>query len=155
VGPIERVNPPASSGHAVPAAWRRGLPLVAWMAAIYLVSAQPDLPHAPDGTLDWILKKGLHATAYGILAWLWWRALEGALADGEARWRWSLLLTVAYAAADEWHQAHVPGRHGQPLDVLIDARGAAVVLGLLARRRRQVAAGPRATLPQARSPDSR
>lgn len=120
------------------AAWRRWLPLVVWMAAIYLVSDQPDIPHAPDSTLDWILKKTLHAMAYGILAWLWWRALDGldAQAGPGRRLVAAFLLTVAYAASDEWHQAHVPGRHSQPVDVLIDALGAAVALGVLHYRRR-------------------
>ena len=56
---------------------RRWAALVAWMAAIYLVSDRPDLPHAPDPLVDLVVKKALHAAAYGVLAVLWLRALDG------------------------------------------------------------------------------
>ena len=44
-GPMAR-RPRVVGGAAV---W---LPLLAWMAAIYWFSNQPDLPHAPDAVLD-------------------------------------------------------------------------------------------------------
>lgn len=132
-------------------------PLLTWMLAIYLVSDQPDIPHVPDGRMDWIIKKALHATAYGILAWLWQSALakpdasagrlsapsstspetaSPAIIGGALRqiqW-WPWLLTVLYAATDEWHQTFVPGRHGQPYDIGIDALGALLALFWLRRR---------------------
>ena len=45
---------------------------------------------------------------------------------------------VAYAISDEVHQWFVPGRQSDPIDVLLDATGAAVGLAgwwLLTRRR--------------------
>ena len=36
-------------------------------------------------------------------------------------------MTVPYAATDEYHQTFVEGRHGTPVDWLIDTAGAAVV----------------------------
>ena len=49
------------------------------------------------------------------------------------------LITIAYAVTDELHQTTVDGRHGSPVDVLIDSAG--VALAMLAvhvhgRRRR-------------------
>ena len=59
--------------------------------------------------------------------------LRGAVAAGAG-------ITLAYAATDEFHQTFVAGRHGSPVDVLIDSIGiaiaAAVVLWAGPSRRR-------------------
>jgi VanZ family protein len=108
-------------------------PLLVWMLLIYLFSDRPDIPQVGSSLLDFVVKKGLHALAYGILAGLWWRALVS-LALRRPR-LWAFAASLAYAASDEWHQRFVPGRHGQPRDVLIDGLGAAVAMLWLARRR--------------------
>jgi len=43
--------------------------------------------------------------------------------------------SVLYAASDEFHQSFVPGRSCRLLDVLFDATGAAIALGLIWRRK--------------------
>ena len=43
------------------------------------------------------------------------------------------MLTLAYAAGDELHQAFVPGRSGRPVDVAIDALGAVAALVVIRR----------------------
>lgn len=106
-------------------AWGLAAPL-AWMAAIYLLSDQPQLPAAPLGWLDWAVKKGLHAAGYAVLALLWRRALAGFGAPQPALA--ALAIAVGYAALDEWHQTFVPGRHGRLADVAIDAAGALAAL---------------------------
>jgi len=50
----------------------------------------------------------------------------------------ALLFSVLYAATDECHQSFVGGRHGSPVDVLVDAFGAAVLTGLLLKQHRNV-----------------
>jgi VanZ family protein len=101
-------------------------PVVMWMVLIYTLSDQPDLPHAPGAVLDTVIKKGLHAGGYAVLAGLSRRALAG---HGVSRpGAWALVLTVAYAVTDEWHQTFVPGRAGRPTDVAIDALGALAAL---------------------------
>ena len=103
-----------------------------WMAAIYAFSDRPDIPKAPGPWLDFVIKKLLHAAGYAVLAGLWWRALAGA---GLRRpYLWAFVLTVAYAAADEWHQTFVRGRTGGARDVAVDAAGALVALAWLRRR---------------------
>ncbi|HJZ47588.1 MAG TPA: VanZ family protein [Roseiflexaceae bacterium] len=103
----------------------RWLAIAGWMALIFFLSSQPQLPSAPDPLADLIFKKGAHFTAYAVLVMLFRRALP------PGRWAVALswVLTVLYAASDEWHQSFVPGRHPQLTDVLIDASGA--VAGLL------------------------
>ena len=104
----------------------RLVPPLLLMAAIFVFSAQPDLSTGL-GTLDTILRKAVHMAEYALLWWLWWRALgyRGAAV--------AAAITVAYAASDEYHQSFVEGRHGTPVDVLIDAVG--VGLAVAARRR--------------------
>ena len=92
-----------------------------WMGIIFWFSSQPTLFALPSGLLDTIFKKSAHATAYGILWFLWWRA------TGRRSW-WALLITVLYAMSDEYHQTFVPGRHGQWFDVGIDSLGALMAL---------------------------
>jgi VanZ family protein len=68
-----------------------------------------------------------------VLLLLWWRALRET-APGQRALAAAWLVTVAYAAADEWHQTFVTGRHGSPVDVVIDAAGASVAAFWLLRR---------------------
>ena len=51
----------------------------------------------------------------------------------------AVLIAVAYAAFDEWHQSWTDERFGSPLDVAIDSVGAivgAVLFSWLSRRKR-------------------
>lgn len=103
-------------------------PPIALMAVVYALSAQPDL-NSGLGTADLIGRKLVHMAEFGVLFLLWLRA---------TRWRSPVLATVlalAWAAADEIHQTTVPGRHGAPLDVVIDMTGIAIAWVWWARRR--------------------
>ena len=103
------------------------LPVVAWAALIFTLSSVPDLGTGLGGW-DLVLRKLAHAAEYAILGVLLLRALEHAWG---AFW-----LTTAYAVTDEIHQMFVPGRLGSPLDVAIDAAGAAVGIALVVHARR-------------------
>lgn len=106
-----------------------GLSALAWMGVIFWLSAQPDLPHAPEPWLDVAVKKTGHAALYGVLAWLYLNTLRG---DGPPSGRTRLLalgLAVLYAVTDEIHQSFVPGRTPSPWDVVIDGVGAGLVSG--------------------------
>lgn len=92
------------------------LPLVLWMAIIFVVSHQPSDAIPRYGTWDVLLKKGGHLVAYAILAVL---ARHAGLSH-----RASLILALLYAITDELHQRFIPGRTGRPLDVMIDFVGA-------------------------------
>jgi VanZ family protein len=86
------------------------------MALIFFLSAQPNL--ATDlGVWDTVLRKIAHMVSYGLLWWLWWRAL------GYGSPLPAIAIALAYAVSDEWHQSTVEGRHGSPWDVAIDAAG--------------------------------
>lgn len=102
----------------------RWLPVLAWAGVIFAFSAIPSL-NSGLGGWDYVLRKGAHMTEYAILAALLVRAL------GDAGWAFGLAVT--YAATDEAHQLLVRGRHGSPVDVLIDAVGALIGLALWRR----------------------
>jgi VanZ family protein len=99
------------------------LPVAAWAALIFALSAVPSL----DSGFSWDtpLRKVAHLTEYAVLGALLLRALRRPV----PAW----LVGVAYAATDEFHQHFVSGRNGNPLDVAIDALG--VLLGVVAYRR--------------------
>jgi VanZ family protein len=124
----------------------RWLMIAGWMALIFFLSSQPQLPSPPDPWADLIFKKGAHFTVYAVLAVLFRRALP----PSRRIWALSWVLTVLYAASDEWHQSFVPGRHPQVTDVLIDACGAAtglLIFWWLQRRAQLAAQAGRSTLP--------
>jgi len=107
----------------VVSAW---LPVVAWAALIFTLSAIPGLGTGL-GTWDLVLRKLAHATEYAVLGVLLLRAT--------GRMSVAFVLGTLYAVTDELHQSFVAGRHASPLDVAIDAAGVAVGLALASRLR--------------------
>jgi VanZ family protein len=118
------------------AAVGRYAPPLLLMAVIFALSAQPDL-NSGLGTWDTIGRKLVHMASYGLLWWLWWRAL------GRRAPALAVAITLTYAATDELHQHFVPGRHGTPVDVAIDAAGVALAMLAVKRGRRRSVARPR------------
>jgi VanZ family protein len=104
---------------------KRFAPPLLLMGLIFFLSAQPDLSSGL-GNWDVILRKAAHMTAFGLLWFLWWRAL------GHGNPVAAIAITLLWAASDEYHQTFVEGRHGSPWDAAIDALG--VGLALLAAR---------------------
>lgn len=79
--------------------------------------------------LEVFVRKGAHMLEFGVLFFLYRRALflsekkhAGAIAFG---------LTVLYAATDEFHQRFVPDRGPSVTDVAIDSCGALLAWGAL------------------------
>lgn len=107
-------------------------PPLALMAVIFALSAQPDLG-TDLGTVDVILRKLAHMTEYGLLVFLLWRPLRE-IASKRAALAAAFVVSLLYAASDEWHQSFVDGRHGTPVDVGIDAVGMTVAALLISKR---------------------
>jgi len=95
----------------------RFAPPLLLMALIYWLSDQPDLGTGL-GTVDLVARKLVHMAEYGLLFVLWARALGAPPA--------AAAIAIAYAVTDELHQTTTDGRHGSPLDVLVDALGVAL-----------------------------
>jgi VanZ family protein len=123
------------------AVWRWG-PVLAYAGMISLLSSQSDLK-PPFNIWD----KFAHATEFGVLAALVWRAIEGSLLKPSTLGRSALYLAgcALYAGIDEIHQAFVPGRDSSLLDVTADVTGAWIILTalwLLSSWRARRSAGP-------------
>jgi VanZ family protein len=113
------------------------------MLAISVLSSFHRLPAPPGGLSD----KHVHALVFGLLAVLWCRAIArgryGRLSLIHLGLAW--VVAVAYGALDEWHQAFVPGRSSDVLDLAADATGALLgviacgIIGRFVRRRDGVA----------------
>jgi VanZ family protein len=90
------------------------------MALIFFFSSQPG-----GEELAWwevVLRKIGHFSAYAALATAWFWALSGSV---RRRLLWACAISLAYAVSDELHQTFVEGRHGTPVDVVIDSMGIA------------------------------
>ncbi|HEX6383323.1 MAG TPA: VanZ family protein [Anaerolineae bacterium] len=108
-------------------AFGRWLPLLLWMAVIFIMSHQPSDNIPAFGFWDLLVKKGGHFLGYAVLSLLAYRVTIGA----RRPFLWAFLITALYAISDEFHQTLVDGRNGKLLDVLIDCAGAAASLYLI------------------------
>lgn len=115
-------------------------PVVLYMAMVFVLSAQPSLPPPPGRLSD----KHWHFMEYAGLSALACRALGGGVATvgvGAAIGGWAI--ASVYGVSDEVHQAFVPGRSSDVLDVLADTTGAAAAAvglwawGIITRSRRE------------------
>ena len=127
----------ATRGQAIQIAAWYWLPLFAWMVIIFYLSSRPSLPGPPDPWMDLMLKKGGHFCVHGVLAFLWWRVLSRGRRRAWTPLLGALVLTTLYAISDEYHQSLVPGRQPRVVDVVIDASGAAIALGIVWLRERR------------------
>lgn len=104
------------------------LPPVLYAIAIFVVSSISRPPEPPGPVTD----KHVHLLLYAGLSGLMLRALAGGDWTGVTARRCgaAALLAVLYGASDEWHQAFVPGRSADLLDLAADAAGAMSAAGL-------------------------
>lgn len=107
------------------------VPAALYMALIWLISSlaltDVSVSRFPFGD------KGVHFVEYGVLGFL---VAHAALRTWPRHLPWrtaalAVFLTVVWGFVDEIHQAFVPGRESEALDVLADGAGA--VLGVAAR----------------------
>lgn len=97
------------------------------MGVIFLLSSLP-ADRIPDfGTIDFLIKKGGHATGYALLALAYYFALPPRLSTGY-RMVMALIMALLFALSDEYHQSFVEGRTSSLRDVLIDSGGALIAL---------------------------
>ena len=120
-----------------------GIAIIATESTEYFGSEQTSHPlrwlfqalFGPVSNASWeiihhYIRKSGHFLLYGALGliWLraWWMSLPGSrfLVDSLL----ALAGTALVASCDEWHQTYLPNRTGSPWDVLLDCRGAFVML---------------------------
>lgn len=139
------------------------LPPAAWMAVIFIFSTDYFssvmtgkillplltffLPNLSGGSLDFLhfgARKIAHAVEYGILAALLFRMFSRTASPSVVPPALkSLLVVLAYAITDEFHQSFVPSRTPSLWDVGLDTAGGGLVIlsfALLASSRRSLSA---------------
>jgi VanZ family protein len=133
--------------------FRYWFPVVLWMCFIYLMSTAmfsaqntsqilvpilrylfPSISHREIEMVHTVIRKLAHLTEYFISGLLLFRAFRGGSTKPHT-WRWvlsSLIVLVALAASDEFHQTFVSTRTPSVVDVGIDTVGGVVALGVSA-----------------------
>lgn len=80
--------------------------------------------------LDFFVRKLAHFSVYMLLGICTYGAVM-CMDRVQRKQQCALLICAAYAALDELHQRHVPGRTGQLPDVFIDSAGALLGIAVL------------------------
>ncbi len=106
---------------------------LAWMALIFVLSAQSSFDFVPTRWQVDPVSWTAHFGEYAVLALLFWQALRHTARFNPWAAPLAFVLALLYAISDEWHQFYVPGRYADGRDVLVDAAGALAAL-LLARK---------------------
>jgi VanZ family protein len=104
-------------------------PAALYMAVIWMVSSM-EAPTFPVSAFPF-RDKGVHATEYAVLAFLFGHACLHTW-DGLPRARVAfvaVMLTFFWGFLDEMHQAFVPGRSADLLDLCADSIGAVCGVG--------------------------
>ncbi|WP_261301952.1 VanZ family protein [Paenibacillus andongensis] len=83
----------------------------------------------PIGAIEFFIRKAGHVSEYAILALLWSLALLSKLVKVFIALLTSSIISLLYAASDEWHQTFVKDRTGHGIDVAVDAMG--ILLAIL------------------------
>lgn len=81
----------------------------------------------PYDFIEFFIRKGGHVTEYAILTFLWIMTLLSHATWCRIAIPVGAVLSILYAASDEWHQSFVPGRTGHAIDVAVDSVGVLVV----------------------------
>lgn len=125
--------------------------VILWMGLIYQFSAQTatDSSSLSTGITDWIfqllnnvfrnldidtlhlvIRKLAHLSVYLVLGVLLLNALGNYNHKQIITIFLALLVSLLYAISDEIHQIYVPGRSGNPIDVLIDFIGSTIGISI-------------------------
>jgi VanZ family protein len=99
------------------------LPVVFWTGLIFYFSSVPGLNSGMSVFYDVFWRKLAHATEFGILNLLLFRAIFGHEVEFKKALIWSFVLSLLYAVSDELHQYFVPDRECRLQDVGVDSLG--------------------------------
>ncbi|HET7753857.1 MAG TPA: VanZ family protein [Anaeromyxobacteraceae bacterium] len=124
-GPTSETPPQTARARRAPGFLSLWLPPVLYLAAIFVISSEPQPFIAPPAWI-WESDKIAHFGAYAVLGALLCRAYLGSGLAGSAAFWLALLTASLYGASDEWHQSFVPNRSADPADWLADSIGAAL-----------------------------
>lgn len=126
---------------------RLSLPVaLAYMAAVLLMSSVPGVIPEDGVTLYrvfvWVppgIQNFMHIPVYAGLAFVWCGVLDPRLSR-----RWCILgaflIATGFGVIDEWYQSFIPGRFSSLGDIISNALGAAIGVGVFSHIRGRNAA---------------
>lgn len=105
-----------------------------YMLLIFILSSIPDYTSPEKANVARkIVQNILHIPMFGLLAFLWLRSFNIKNIGINRSILYSLIITIAYAAFDEFHQSFAPGRFCTFSDFLLDAFGCVAALMIVKR----------------------
>ncbi|NOX08830.1 MAG: VanZ family protein [Gammaproteobacteria bacterium] len=107
--------------------WLHRILFISWAATIFFMSGRA---HIATPIIFQAQDKLVHAIAYGALAFFLAGALQQWIKKDGTRFFTACLVVILYGISDEWHQYYTPGRHADIYDVIADAVGAILGVGL-------------------------
>ncbi len=110
------------------------LPPIIWMGLIFLLSSRPTIKTTQIYWQDFLVKKTAHFIEYAILSFLYIRAFLGSSFSRKKTFILAFLISLIYAASDEYHQSFIPGREPRVRDVVIDSIGALFAIYVVATK---------------------
>lgn len=112
------------------------LPVIVWMGVIFIFSSIPNLK--TNLKEDYILRKIAHMIEFGILTFLFFRAIRLDEPKLKKAIVFAVIIALFYAFSDEFHQLFVVGRQCSIKDVGIDSIGILISAGLCYIKSRKV-----------------
>ncbi len=116
--------------------------VISWMFLIFMFSRQPATESAAlsGGVIETLenlfkvnltfihtpLRKGAHMTVYFFLGAFLVDMLSYYTKSAKRIINIALIIAIAYAITDEFHQTFIPGRSGELLDVIYDTIGSSL-----------------------------
>ena len=108
---------------------------VIWAGLIFYLSSIPELSSGLETWQDLILRKLAHVAVYLVLAYLLAKSFNSVK---RPLLLFVVIVCVAYAWIDEFHQIYVFGRMGAAQDVLIDTVGVFAGIWLYLKRQKNL-----------------
>ncbi|MBI3443338.1 VanZ family protein, partial [Candidatus Woesebacteria bacterium] len=85
---------------------------------------------------DFVVKKTAHMIEYGIFSAILFRAFKESGNPVRQAGVYAILIAIAYAITDEFHQMFTPGREPTFRDIVFDTIGASLGVYMLSRNDR-------------------
>ena len=96
-----------------------------YMMFIFILSSIPGQAFEPI-LISSIITNLLHIPLFGLLAFLWMKAFDNKKVALNKAIIYTVIITIVYAAFDEFHQSFVPGRDASIGDLFLDTLGCIV-----------------------------
>ena len=106
---------------------------ILYMLFIFALSSIPGQAFEPI-FINSIIANMAHIPLFGLLAFLWMKAFDNKKVRFNKAIIYTIIITIVYAAFDEFHQSFVPGREASLGDFAMDTLGCIAAIYLYRRK---------------------